>query len=57
MSIHPNIPHPWKPEGLGQIVALSKETNRSISRWILEAAQPLGARSQALSDPPTPQEN
>ena len=57
MSIHPNIPQPWKPEGLGQIVALSKETNRSISRWILEAAQPLGARSQALSDPPTPQEN
>jgi hypothetical protein len=56
VSIHPNIPHPWKPEGLGQIAALSKETNRPMSQRILEAAQELAVISQTDHENFHPQE-
>jgi hypothetical protein len=50
VSIHLNIPHHWKPEGLAQFVALSKETNRPISQRIWEAARELAVIPQADHD-------
>jgi len=54
VSIHLNILHRWKPEGLAQFVALSKETNRPINQWVLgwlhgQTASDPRHRSRALS--------
>jgi hypothetical protein len=45
-----------KPEELGVIVTLAKETNKPIPQLILEAARKLADRPQALSNKAQPQE-
>ncbi len=56
MKLNLNIEHNLKPEELGVIVTLAKETNKPIPQLILEAARKLADRPQALSDKAQPQE-
>jgi hypothetical protein len=56
MEISPNLLHDLKPEELSKVVALSKETNKSISILILEAARELAARNLASQDNSGPED-
>ena len=56
MKLNLNIEHNLKPEELGVIVTLAKETNKPIPQLILEAARKLATHPEALSDKAQPQE-
>ena len=56
MKLNLNIEHNLKPEELGVIVTLAKESNKPIPQLIVEAARKLAAHPQALSDEAQPED-
>jgi hypothetical protein len=50
MKLNLNISHNLKPEELAKFLILSQETNKPITRLILEAARELATRPEAGHD-------